>query len=60
MNQALEDRGRRERLLKFMKFLGKPRSQAVSPLFSNGNSPTLHGESIGPGHVLDVFFWECI
>ena len=41
VGQALEDRGRRERLLKFMKFLGLEKSRCfpLFPLFSNGNSP---------------------
>jgi hypothetical protein len=60
VGQALEDRGRRERLLKFMKFLGLEKSRCfpLFPLFSNGNSP-IYMRNRKDQDMFSIFFLSC-
>ena len=60
VGQALEDRGRRERLLKFMKFLGLEKSRCfpLFPLFSNGNSP-IYMRNRKDHDIFSIFFLSC-
>ena len=60
VGQALEDRGRRERLLKFMKFLGLEKSRCLPlfPLFSNGNS-AIYMRNRKDHDMFSIFFLSC-